>query len=95
LEELSNGTFSFCLKSFLVHVNFKIRLSISLSFFYFKDSALFFKHFQNSIRGSNMSLQPFLTINVKINKSFQAANNKIIPLNVDDVPSLLLGKSRQ
>lgn len=42
-----------------------------------------------------MSLQPFLTINIKINESLQPTDDQIIPFNINNVPPFLFGVSWQ
>lgn len=68
-------------------MNFEVRLSILFCLLDFKDASFFFEDFQDGIRSSNMCLQPFFSIDVKVNKAFQSTNDKIKPFNIHDVPS--------
>lgn len=74
-------------------MDFEVGLSVSLGLLNFKNTTLFFKHFQNGPRGSNMGLKPFLSIHIKVDEPFQTTDNQVIPLDIHNVPSLFLGVS--
>jgi hypothetical protein len=42
-----------------------------------------------------MSLQPFLSINIKINEPFQSTDDQIVPFDINNVPPFLFGVSWQ
>ena len=70
-------------------MDFKVRLSVFLSLFDLKYSALFLKHLQDGIGSTNMGLKPFFAINIIVNESFEPAYDEIEPFDPNDIPSLL------
>ena len=76
-------------------MNFEIGFSVLLGLFNFKYPSLLLKNFQYGIRSPDVSLKPFVSINVEVNQALQTANYQIEPFDINYIPPFFFGIFRQ
>jgi len=68
-QESTDSIFSFSRNSLLVQMHLEIWLAISLELFYLEYSTFFFQDAEYGIGSTNVSLKPFVVLNIKIEKT--------------------------
>lgn len=91
-EEVSNCGLAFGLYGLLVQMDLDIRCTILFGLFDVKDTTLLSEDTEDGIRSSDVSLHPFLMLDVVVLKSSHSSEDEVEPTEVDNVPAFLLGE---